>query len=275
MTLVMGVLNLTPDSFSDGGAYPTDDAAVAHAARLVDEGADIIDVGGESTRPGAWPVGPTEEQDRILSVVRRLAARGVAVSVDTTHAATALAAVERGASLVNDVSGGLGDPRMYEALASLRTPYILGHWRGTPRSMDEFTKYPSPVGDVKRELGERIANARSAGLWDSQIILDPGLGFAKEPQQNWELLAHLPAFKSVGFPVMIGASRKRFLAELLPASASTDDRDLPTAVVSVLAAQQGVWAVRVHDVASTRIALNALSAWCAAETSVPELAPAP
>jgi dihydropteroate synthase len=261
MTLVMGVLNVTPDSFSDGGAYADHDAAVKHALKLVESGADIVDVGGEPTRPGAFPVDAAEEQARVLPVIGQLVERGIVVSIDTTHASTARAAVERGASIVNDVSGGLGDPHMYEEIAALRTPYVLGHWRGTPATTNDLTDYEDFLGDVRNELGARLVGARNAGVWNSQIIIDPGLGFAKETHHNWALLTHLPIFQSLGFPVMIGASRKRFLATLLPPAASTVDRDLPTAIVSVLAAQSGAWAVRVHDVASTRVALNTLSEW--------------
>jgi len=259
MTLVMGVLNVTPDSFSDGGAYADHDAAIAHALELVESGADIVDVGGESTRPGAFPVGVAEEQARVLPVIEQLVERGIVVSVDTTHASTAQAAVERGAAIVNDVSGGLGDPRMHEVVASLRTPYILGHWRGSPVTMNELAGYEDFLGEVRSEIGSRLSGARAAGVWDSQIIIDPGLGFAKQSQQNWDLLANLSSIQSLGFPVMVGASRKRFLAALLSPSAPMVARDLPTAVVSVLASQQGAWAVRVHDVASTRIALSALA----------------
>lgn len=258
MTLVMGILNVTPDSFSDGGRWASTDAAIAHAFELTAQGADLIDVGGESTRPGATRVTPADEQARVIPVITELARHDVAVSVDTLNSSTALAAAAAGATVINDVSGGLADPAMASVAARTGLTYIAMHWRGHAQEMDALADYDNVVTEVRDELAARVAALEDAGVARDKIVLDPGLGFSKRSWHNWELLARLDAFDDLGLPVMIGASRKRFLAEVTGADAPVTTRDLPTAVISVLAAQAGAWAVRVHDVASTRQALTVL-----------------
>ncbi|WP_022883353.1 dihydropteroate synthase [Glaciibacter superstes] len=255
MTLIMGVLNVTPDSFSDGGSWASTDAAIEHALELHEQGADIIDVGGESTRPGATRVSPADEQARVLPVITELARQGIVVSVDTLNSETALAATKAGATIINDVSGGLADPAMASVVAATGLTYIAMHWRGHAHEMDALAVYDDVVAEVRNELAARVDALSAAGISREQLVLDPGLGFAKNAGHNWRVLAHLGAFDELGLPVMVGASRKRFLADVLPVGATLADRDLPTAVVSVLAAQAGAWAVRVHDVAATRTAL--------------------
>jgi dihydropteroate synthase len=257
--LIMGVLNVTPDSFSDGGRYESVDAAVAHATQLVEQGAGMIDVGGESTRPGAEPVDAKTERRRVVPVIRELVARGIPVSIDTRHARTALAAIDAGAQLVNDVTGGLGDEGMARVIAETGVHYVVMHWR--EGGADAVPEYRNVVADVRRELKHRIASLIVEGVKPEQILLDPGLGFAKNAEHNWALLGHLEQFRSLGHPLLIGASRKRFLAELLPEGAPVEDRDAPTAVISALAARSGVWGVRVHDVPSTRLALDVWTRW--------------
>ncbi|TFD44334.1 dihydropteroate synthase [Cryobacterium sp. TMT1-2-1] len=259
MTLVMGVLNVTPDSFSDGGRWSSTDAAIRHALTLQGQGADIIDVGGESTRPGATRVSPAEEQSRVIPVITELTRAGITVSVDTLNSETALAAATAGASIINDVSGGLADPEMASVAARTGVRFVAMHWRGHAHEMDALASYTNVVTDVRNELAERVGALVRAGVARERIVLDPGLGFSKRPEHNWQVLAHLAAFDELGLPVLIGASRKRFLATALPADAPVLARDLPTAVVSVLAAQAGAWGVRVHDVAGTRAALNVLA----------------
>lgn len=270
MTLIMGVLNITPDSFSDGGVFFEPQSAVARGLELVAQGADIVDIGGESLRPGATRISAEEEQQRILDTVRQLVARGVTVSVDTLNAATALAAIEAGASIINDVSGGVEDSEMYRAVAKARTPqgqparYIMGHWRGVPDTDHARSDYEDVVKSVRTAFSEHIAAAQAAGLTDAQIVVDPGLGFDKTSAQGWRLLARLDEFSTLGFPVMIGVSRKRMLGQLLDEldlPSDPNSRDLPTAVTSALAAAAGVWAVRVHDVPSTRVALAVQQSW--------------
>jgi dihydropteroate synthase len=258
MTLVMGILNVTPDSFSDGGRWASTDAAIAHARELVDQGADLIDVGGESTRPGASRVTPADEQARVVPVITELARDGIVVSVDTLNSGTAAAAAGAGATIINDVSGGLADPLMASVAARTGLTFIAMHWRGHAQEMDSLADYGNVVTEVRDELAARVAELEAAGVSRDKIVLDPGLGFSKRSWHNWELLAHLDAFDELGLPLMVGASRKRFLAEVTGADAPIPDRDLPTAVISVLAAQAGAWAVRVHDVRSTRRALAVL-----------------
>lgn len=255
--LVMGILNVTPDSFSDGGQFLDHDVASSHARRLVAEGADIIDVGGESTRPGATRIGVTEELRRILPVVRSLAADGIRVSVDTMNAETAKATIEAGAEFINDVSGGLADPDMIAVAADTGAPYILSHWRGHSADMNALAQYDDVVTDVRAELLERIAALEAGGVLRENIILDPGLGFAKTADQNWEILSRISELQSIGLPVLIGASRKRFVGALLPDGAPMVERDLPTAVISALLADSGLWGVRVHNVTATAVALAA------------------
>ena len=259
MTLIMGVLNVTPDSFSDGGQWASTDAAIEHGLLLHAQGADLIDVGGESTRPGATRVSPEQEQRRIIPVVTELARQGLRLSIDTLNAVTARAAAKAGASVINDVSGGLADPGMSAVAAETGLTYVAMHWRAHAQQMDRLAEYDDVVTDVIAELRARVVALTLAGVARERIVLDPGLGFSKKSEHNWQLLSRLDAFAELGLPVMVGASRKRFLAEVLPVGAPLPDRDLPTAVVSVLAAQAGAWAVRVHDVAATRTALNVLA----------------
>lgn len=262
---VLGVLNVTPDSFSDGGRFLDRDDAVAHGVALRADGADFVDVGGESTRPGADRVEAAVECARVLPVIRELVAEGVAVSVDTTRAAVAEAAVEAGASVVNDVSGGLADPAMAHVVAQARVPWILMHWRGHSSSMDELARYGDVVAEVRDELVARVDAAVLAGVDPAMLVLDPGLGFAKRAGHNWALLHRLDVLLGLGLPVLVGASRKRFLGQLLAdtdgAARPPGGRDVATAAVSALAAAAGVWGVRVHDVASTLDALAVSAAW--------------
>ncbi len=267
MTVVMGVVNATPDSFSDGGRYLNAEAAVAHGLRLRAEGADILDVGGESTRPGAERVDPAVERERVLPVVRALADAGCVVSIDTMNADTAVAAVAAGARIVNDVSGGLADPGMLAAVAPTGAEVVLGHWRGPSADMYAKAEYADVVADVLGELSRRVEAAAAAGIAPSRVILDPGIGFGKLGDQNWAALRGTTRLVGLGSRVLIGTSRKRFLAEALattdgePAEVDERRRDLATAVTSVLAAQAGAWGVRVHDVASTVDALRVAQAW--------------
>ncbi len=267
-TLVMGVVNVTPDSFSDGGRWYEPAAAVAHGRALLDEGADLLDVGGESTRPGAARVPVAEELDRVLPVVSDLVAHGAVVSIDTTRAVVAQAALDHGASIVNDVSGGLADPGIREVVAGSGAVYVAMHWRGHADVMDSLAVYDDVVTDVRRELAQRVSELQRAGVRDEQIVLDPGLGFAKPGASNWPLLARLPELLSDGFPVLVGASRKRFLGHLL-ADASGEPappaaRDGATAAISALAAVAGAWCVRVHDAAGSVVAVRTATAWAAA-----------
>ena len=264
-TLVMGVVNVTPDSFSDGGRWATTELAVAHGRQLIAQGADLLDVGGESTRPGARRVDLAEEQNRVLPVIRELADAGVAVSVDTIHAATAAAAIEAGAVIVNDVSGGLADPAMAGVLAAAGVVYICQHWRGDPRTMDGLTDYGGDVlAGVEAELRARLDHLADAGLADEQVVIDPGLGFAKTHEQSWRLLAATARLREdLRRPVLIGASRKRFLALALPDDVAADPlaRDAATAATTALAAAAGAWAVRVHEVPASRDAVRTASLW--------------
>jgi dihydropteroate synthase len=260
-TLVMGVVNVTPDSFSDGGRWYEPDAAIAHGLDLVADGADILDVGGESTRPGAARVEPDEELRRVVPVVRELASRGIRVSVDTMRAATALAAVEAGAEIINDVSAGLADAAMAPIVAETGVHYVAMHWRGHSDRMDNLADYGDVAIEVRDELATRVDALVAAGVSTDRLILDPGLGFSKRGEQNWELLARLDVLTPLELPILVGASRKRFLGALLPDDAPVEERDLPTAVVSVLSAEAGAWGVRVHDVRATRRALDVLGAW--------------
>lgn len=256
--LVFGILNVTPDSFSDGGLWQDPAAAVEHARMMVEAGADVIDVGGESTRPGATPVDAEEEQRRVLPVIRALTDDGIVVSVDTMRASTATAAVNLGATYVNDVSGGLFDPEMVTAVTHSPAVYIAMHWRGDSSVMEDRAVYDNVTRDVVAELNERVERIMDAGLEPNRLWLDPGLGFAKNPDHNWELLRNLDTIVEMGYPVMVGASRKRFLASF---GESPADRDEATAVISVLAAEAGAAAVRVHDVGRTARAFAVRSAW--------------
>ncbi|WP_299091109.1 dihydropteroate synthase [uncultured Microbacterium sp.] len=260
MTLVMGILNVTPDSFSDGGQFLGLDEAIAHARALAAAGADIVDVGGESTRPGATRVTPEIEQERVLDLIRAVAAPSAPrVSIDTMNASTALAAVAAGARIVNDVSGGLADPDMLRAVATTDADIVVQHWRGHSAEMYARARYDDIVGEVIGELGVRAQAAMDAGIARERVILDPGFGFGKEPADNWRLARELARLTVQGHRVLVGTSRKRMIAEV--AGSREKDKDLATAVTSVLAAQAGAWAVRVHDVASTRLALRTWRTW--------------
>ncbi|HEY3716906.1 MAG TPA: dihydropteroate synthase [Jatrophihabitantaceae bacterium] len=250
--VVMGVLNVTPDSFSDGGRYATLDDAVEHAVQLRAEGADLIDVGGESTRPGAERVAAEVEASRVLPVIKALAAEGVVVSVDTYRASVAQAALDAGASVINDVSGGLGDPDMARVARDAGCPWMLMHWRGHSKSMRALAVYDDVVADVRGELLARVEAAVGAGVDPGQLLLDPGLGFAKTAEHDWALLHRLDRFAELGFPLLIGASRKSFLGRLLAGPDGTprpvDEREDATTAITAYAALRGVWGVRVHDV---------------------------
>ena len=252
---IMGVVNTTPDSFSDGGKFVELDEAFAHAKLLIAQGANIIDIGGESTRPGAERVPLEEEQRRTIDLIKKLSNQDVEISIDTMNSQTAVMAVEAGAHYVNDVSGGLADKDMFRAIASLDCKYILGHWRGHSQVMDQLTGYQDIAKDVAAELAEQVAVAVASGISRDRIILDPGLGFAKDINQNWELVARLDELEKLGLPILVGASRKRFLAavldELNPASVSNQRRDVATAVLTALLLQRGLWGVRVHNVELT------------------------
>ncbi|GAB3632216.1 dihydropteroate synthase [Microbacterium shaanxiense] len=263
MTGIWGIVNVTPDSFSDGGRHSDAESAIAHGLALRDAGATVLDIGGESTRPGAVRVDPAVEQQRVLPVIEDLAGRGLAVSIDTLNAATAAAAVRAGARIVNDVSGGLADPEMLGAVADSGADFAVGHWRGPSDDMYARAEYRRASREVAGELRERIGEAAAAGIAPARLIVDPGIGFAKAGAQNWDVLRGLDDITALGHRVLIGTSRKRFLAETLDGEADVDEtrRDLATAVTSALAVRYGVWAVRVHDVAATRDALAIAHAW--------------
>lgn len=263
---VMGVLNVTDDSFSDGGRYRDPVLAVEHAVGLAADGADIIDVGGESTRPGAVRVDTADELSRVVPVVKELVAHGLRVSIDTMHAVVAQVALDHGASIVNDVSGGRADPDMAGVVARASVPWVLMHWRSVQAEQPhDICPYRDVVGEVRGELMDAVDSAVGAGVDPANIIIDPGLGFAKTAQHNWALLQALPELVASGFPVLVGASRKRFLGSLLADSAGTDrppdGRETATAVISALAAVNGAWGVRVHDVAASVDALKVVAAW--------------
>ncbi|MEU6707194.1 dihydropteroate synthase [Streptomyces wuyuanensis] len=257
---VMGVVNVTPDSFSDGGRWFDTTAAVKHGLELVAEGADLVDVGGESTRPGASRVDEAEELRRVLPVVRGLAGEGVTVSVDTMRASVASQAVAAGATLVNDVSGGLADPEMIRAVAAAEVPFVVMHWRGFSEDMNSRAVYGDVVAEVVAELRERMDAVVAGGVAAERIIVDPGLGFAKQAGHDLALVAHLAELRSLGRPLLVAASRKRFLGHVLAADATTPpparERDAATAAVSAIAAHEGAWAVRVHEVRATADAVR-------------------
>lgn len=263
--VVMGVLNVTPDSFSDGGRYLDPADAIEHGIAMWRRGADLIDVGGESTRPGAERVTPEVETARTVGVIRALADAGVPVSVDTTRARVAEAALDAGALLVNDVSGGLADPDMAKVVAERRVPWVLMHWRGHSKDMTSLAHYTDVVTDVRDELSDRVDAALAAGVSPDALVLDPGLGFAKHAEHDWALLQRIDVLCKLGFPVLVGASRKRFLGRLLAGPDGKprppDGREVATAAISALAAAAGVWGVRVHDVESSLDAVAVATAW--------------
>lgn len=263
---VMGVLNVTDDSFSDGGRFQDPLRAVEHALTLIADGADIIDVGGESTRPGAVPIDTAVEIARVAPVVKELASHGITVSIDTMHARVAQVALDNGARIVNDVSGGRADPDMARVVADAGVPWVLMHWRSVRADRPhEIAAYRDVVGEVRDELLAAVDAAVGAGVEPTKLIIDPGLGFAKAAQHNWALLQALPQFVATGIPVLVGASRKRFLGALLADSDGTvrppDGREIATAAISVLAAVNGAWGVRVHDVRASVDSLKVVSAW--------------
>ncbi len=266
----MGVLNVTPDSFSDGGRYADLDAAVAHGSALRADGADLVDVGGESTRPGAERVDAATEAARVVPVIQALAAAGVPVSIDTTRAAVAAAALEAGATVVNDVSGGLADPAMAKVVAAAGCPWVLMHWRGHSRNMQQLAVYRDVVAEVRAELAERVEEALAAGVAPEQLIVDPGLGFAKTAEHNWLLSAHLDEIISLGYPVLFAASRKSYLGKLLADERGdprpVDQREAATLATTVLAVAAGVWGVRVHEVRANVDAIRVWEATCRARS---------
>lgn len=241
--LIMGILNVTPDSFADGGRHNDFESAVARGLEMIAEGVDIIDIGGESTRPGADRVSETEELERTIPVITELAKHGARMSIDTMRASTAEAAIKAGASIINDVSGGLADPDMLQTAARLQVPYIAMHWRGQSKDMNSKAIYNDVVNDVISELQERITAALDAGIRANNLIIDPGLGFAKDADHNWKIIDSINTFVELSYPVLVGASRKRFLG-----GDSPDEREQATIALTKRLATSGVWAVRVHSV---------------------------
>jgi dihydropteroate synthase len=250
--LVMGILNVTPDSFADGGRHNDLEAAVARGLEMIAEGVDIIDIGGESTRPGADRVSEAEEIARTIPVITELAKHGVRISIDTMRASTAEAAIKAGASIINDVSGGLADPEMLQTAARLQVPYIAMHWRGQSKDMNSKAIYGDVVSDVISELNERIEAALDAGIQKDKLIIDPGLGFAKDAEHNWAIIDSIDRFVALGYPVLVGGSRKRFLGGERP-----DEREQATIELTKRLGTTGVWAVRVHSVKPHKEVLSA------------------
>ena len=239
----MGILNVTPDSFADGGRHNDFEAAVEHGLEMIAEGVDIIDIGGESTRPGAERVSETEEIARTIPVIKELSKHRVTISIDTMRASTAEAAIKAGASIINDVSGGLADVAMLQTAAQLQVPYIAMHWRGHAKEMNSKAIYGDVVVDVISELNERIEAALDAGIHRNKLIIDPGIGFAKEAEHNWAIIESIDRIVAMGYPVLVGASRKRFLG-----GDSPDEREQATIELTKRLSSTGVWAVRVHSV---------------------------
>jgi dihydropteroate synthase len=268
LPVLMGVVNVTPDSFSDGGRWATSDTAVAHGRDLLADGADILDIGGESTRPGATRPLVEEELARVVPVIRELASAGATVSVDTMRSEVARQALAAGATLVNDVSGGLADPSILEVVADSDATYVCMHWRAHSDRMTDFAVYDGPGGvlaAVRDELCERVDAIRAAGIPDERIVLDPGIGFAKKPDHNWTLLAGISVLESLGFRLLVGASRKSFLGTLLADADGVPrpvgDREDATTALTLLLAQERVWGLRVHDVRASRDALRTFERW--------------
>jgi dihydropteroate synthase len=257
-TLVMGVLNVTPDSFSDGGLFFDSKVAIAHAQQMIADGADIIDIGGESTRPGSERISAQEEIDRVLPVITELAKTDAVFSIDTMRSQVAIAAVTAGAHLINDVSGGKADPEMLSYVATLDVPYVLMHWRGPSNIMNTLTDYDDVVRDVQTEISVQVNAAVTAGIAKERIAIDPGIGFAKTVDQNWPILKHLDVLAELGLPILMGASRKKFLGELLAKDGEArimEERESATTAISTLMALRSTWAVRVHDVKASRDAI--------------------
>jgi dihydropteroate synthase len=263
--LVMGVVNVTPDSFSDGGRHATTDAAIAHGLLLREQGADILDIGGESTRPGATRPLVAEELDRVVPVIRALAADEVAVSVDTMRHEVAEAALEAGAVMVNDVSGGLADPQVLDVVAEHGAAYVVMHWRAHSEVMQQLATYDDVLVEVRDELAQRLEAARAAGVDPARLVVDPGLGFAKTAAHNWELLRGLPELEALDVPVLVGSSRKSFLGSLLAGPDGSPrpvhDREAANVALTTIAAIQGVWAVRVHEVRGSLDAIKVVTRW--------------
>lgn len=261
---IFGVINVTPDSFSDGGSWLDAKLAIEHGKQLIAEGADVLDVGGESTRPGAARVDEAEELRRVLPVIEGLAGLGAIISIDTTRAEVAKQAVAMGAAIINDVSGGRADEKMIPLAAALEVPFVIMHWRGHSERMQTMTIYEDVVSDVIHELTDQVELALALGVDSKNIIVDPGLGFSKTAEQNWALLKNLDQFLDMGYRVLVGASRKRFLGELLAYGDElrpTEDREDATTAISALAAAAGVWAVRVHEVRPTADAIKVVNRW--------------
>ncbi len=274
--LVMGVLNATPDSFSDGGLYTAEDDALNHARLLIAAGSNIIDVGGESTRPGAERIAVEEEQRRVISLIKRISAEpsfvasGARISIDTMNSQTAKAAIEAGAKIINDVSGGLADPEMFSVAAETSAILVISHWRGFSDRMDSLNEYQDVARDVAQELSVQVEAAIAAGVKRENIVIDPGLGFAKDMQQNWKLVARLDELEKLRLPILVGASRKRFIAGMLEpdeaGEVSNSRRDLATAVLTALLLQRKLWGIRVHNVLATTDAIDVVEALRNAET---------
>ncbi|MEN9343052.1 MAG: hypothetical protein RIR24_639 [Actinomycetota bacterium] len=274
--LVMGVLNVTPDSFSDGGEFSAEDDAVNHARLLLAAGSNIIDIGGESTRPGAERVSIEEEQRRVLRVIERVSkdsafiSSGAKLSIDTMNSQTAEAAVAVGAQIINDVSGGLADENMFSVAAKSNAILVISHWRGFSDRMDTLNEYQDIARDVATELSLRVEAALAAGVKREKIVIDPGLGFAKDMQQNWKLVARLDELEKLGLPILVGASRKRFIAGMLEpdemGEVSNSRRDLATAVLTALLLQRKLWGIRVHNVLATTDAIDVVEALRNAES---------
>lgn len=279
--LVMGVLNVTPDSFSDGGEFNSIESALDHARLLIMGGADIIDIGGESTRPGAARISLAEEQERVIPVIEAIVAElaetgedSIQISIDTMNADTATAAVAAGASIINDVSGGQADEKMFAVAAQTGAHLVISHWRGFSQTMDQLANYKNVATDVATELEVQIEAALAAGVKPEQIVIDPGLGFAKDIEQNWKLVARLDEIEKLNYPILVGASRKRFIAGVLDAdleaespNISNDRRDVATAVLTALLLQRKLWGIRVHNVIATNDAISVVAALRSAEQS--------
>lgn len=274
---IMGVLNVTPDSFSDGGEFSSLDSALDHARVLIIGGANIIDVGGESTRPGAQRISTSEELARVIPVIEAISAEllatgrnDVQISIDTMNSSTALAALAAGAKIINDVSGGLADEKMFQVAAATGATLVISHWRGFSTEMDQLNQYQDVAREVAIELQNRVDAAIAAGVSKSKIVIDPGLGFAKDMDQNWKLVSRLDELEKLGYPILVGASRKRFIAGALDAeidgqglgdgSISNNRRDLATAVLTALLMQRKLWGVRVHNVVATADAIAVVRA---------------